>query len=108
MWSFRRRARAFNPATRSRSAVSGESKRLNRETPPSLSSEALRQGQFLTVLPREEARRLFVDALRPKPLGSEVLSLREAIGRVLADDLASPGDVPPFDRSGVDGFAVRS
>jgi putative molybdopterin biosynthesis protein len=71
-------------------------------------SKALRQEQFLTVLSRDEARRRFVDELRPRPLGSETLGLDHALGRVLAEDLVSPGDVPPFDRSGVDGFAVRS
>jgi putative molybdopterin biosynthesis protein len=71
-------------------------------------TEAIRQDQFLTVLPRDEAMRRFREALDPKPLGVETLPLAGALGRVLARDIASPTDVPPFDRSGVDGFAVRS
>ena len=34
--------------------------------------------------------------------------LADALGLALADDIAAPIDVPPFDRSNVDGFAVRS
>jgi putative molybdopterin biosynthesis protein len=70
--------------------------------------EALAQGQFLTVLPREEAVRRFERALMPAPVGTERVKLSEALGRVLAEDVGSPGDVPPFDRSAVDGFAVRA
>ena len=73
-----------------------------------LTPDALRQEQFLTVLPREEAVRRWLEALDPRPLGSEVVDLFQALGRVVADDLASPSDVPPFDRSGVDGFALRA
>ena len=70
--------------------------------------DALAQEQFLTVLPREEAVRRFESALGPAPVGTERAELSEALGRVLAEDVASPGDVPPFDRSAVDGFAVRA
>ena len=66
------------------------------------------QQQFLTVLSRDEALRRFEAALAPKPLGIETVALAEALGRVLAQDLASPIDVPPFDRSLMDGFAVRA
>src|SRR5215212_9868102 len=70
--------------------------------------EALAQEQFLTVLSREEAVRRFEAALQPAPVGSERARLAEALGRVLAENVAAPVDVPPFDRSAVDGFAVRS
>ena len=40
------------------------------------------------------------------PLGIEHVALAEALGRVLAADVVSPVDVPSFDRSNVDGFAV--
>lgn len=68
----------------------------------------MRQDQFLTVVSREEAQARFDAALKPAPLGREIVSLAEALGRVLADAVAAPIDVPPFDRSTVDGFAVRS
>ena len=40
------------------------------------------------------------------PRGTELVPLDAALGRVLADDVVSPVDVPSFDRSNVDGFAV--
>ena len=36
------------------------------------------------------------------------LPLDDALGRVLAEDIESPIDLPPFDRSAVDGYAVRA
>ena len=69
---------------------------------------AVTQEQFLTVLPRDEAVRRFEAALAPQPLGTERVPLADALGRVHAEDGAAPIDVPPFDRSGVDGFAVRA
>lgn len=42
------------------------------------------------------------------PLGTELRPLAEAVGRVLAQPLVAPFDVPHFDNSQVDGYAVRS
>lgn len=42
------------------------------------------------------------------PLPSEQVSLTRALGRVLADDVRAPFDVPPDDNSAVDGYAVAS
>ena len=42
------------------------------------------------------------------PLTSERVRLDELHGRVLAADVTSPIDVPAFDRSAMDGFALRS
>jgi molybdenum cofactor synthesis domain-containing protein len=38
----------------------------------------------------------------------EEVSLEEAGGRILAEEIASNMDVPPFDRAAVDGYAVRA
>ncbi len=38
---------------------------------------------------------------------TEQVPLAEALGRVLAEDVTSTGDVPAFDNSGMDGYAVR-
>lgn len=67
-----------------------------------------RQEQFLEVIDRDEAERRFRSHLSLKPLGTEVVPLDAALDRVLAVDIAAPVDVPGFDRSNVDGFAVRS
>ena len=64
------------------------------------------QEQFLHVLDRDEAERRFRAALDLTPRGIETVPLDAALGRVLAADVVSPVDVPSFDRSNVDGFAV--
>lgn len=71
-------------------------------------AQASRQEQFLSVVSREEASARFRQAVPHVSLGPETLALADALGRVLAADIASPVDVPPFDRALVDGFAVRS
>jgi molybdenum cofactor synthesis domain-containing protein len=70
--------------------------------------DSLDQDQFLTILSREEAIARFDAALFPLPVPSEQRRLADALGCVLAEDVVAPIDVPPFDRSNVDGFAVRS
>lgn len=67
-----------------------------------------RQTQFLDVLTRDEAARRFEATLNLTPLGVETVPVFEAAGRVLAEAVVAPVDVPAFDRSNVDGFAVRS
>jgi putative molybdopterin biosynthesis protein len=64
------------------------------------------QEQFLQVLDRDEAERRFRAVLDLTPRGTERVALDAALGRVLAADVVSPVDVPSFDRSNVDGFAV--
>ena len=64
------------------------------------------QEQFLHVLDRDEAERRFRAAIDLAPRGIETVALDAAHGRVLATDVTSPVDVPSFDRSNVDGFAV--
>ncbi|MCU0817990.1 MAG: molybdopterin biosynthesis protein [Beijerinckiaceae bacterium] len=66
------------------------------------------QEQFLQVLSRDEAYARFLAALNPQPLGLETLPLHQALGRVLGARVIAGTDTPPFDRSGVDGFAVRA
>src|SRR5690348_6846179 len=38
----------------------------------------------------------------------EQIALHEALGRVLAEDVVADSDLPPFDRSQMDGYAVRA
>ncbi|MFC7704622.1 molybdopterin biosynthesis protein [Plastorhodobacter daqingensis] len=66
------------------------------------------QHQFLRILSRDAAEAAFLAALNPAPLGIEEVALDHLSGRVLAQDIAAPVDAPPFDRSTVDGFAVRA
>jgi molybdenum cofactor synthesis domain-containing protein len=66
------------------------------------------QDQFLTILSREEALACFESALFPRAVPAAPRLLADALGCALAEDVTAPIDVPPFDRSNVDGFAVRS
>ena len=51
-----------------------------------------------------------VDAIikRILPLGTEWVKAENALGRTLAQDVIAPMDQPPFDRSPLDGYALRS
>jgi putative molybdopterin biosynthesis protein len=64
------------------------------------------QEQFLQVLDRDEAERRFRAAINLTPCGIETVPLDAALGRVLSAHVVSLVDVPFFDRSNVDGFAV--
>ncbi len=72
------------------------------------SPDSADQDQFLTILSREDALERFEAALFPRPVPSEQRPLSDLLGCALAQDIVAPIDVPPFDRSNVDGFAVRS
>ncbi|HIJ86882.1 MAG TPA: molybdopterin molybdotransferase MoeA [Desulfuromonadales bacterium] len=53
----------------------------------------------------EEARTIIMDCVQP--LGIERVHLIEAAGRILAEDLPAPWDMPLWDNSAMDGYAVR-
>ncbi len=63
-----------------------------------------RHGRPLTDL--TDARAVLVQNAQPLPI--EAISLDQAEGRVLAQDVLCKGDFPPFDKAMMDGFAVRS
>src|SRR5215831_19787945 len=77
------------------------------DIPTALRSLA-RQEQFLDVVDRETASARFHRHLDLRPLGVETAPLSRALGRVLARPVVADVDVPGFDRSSVDGFAVRA
>lgn len=52
----------------------------------------------------DEARERVLAAARPLP--ADVVAPAAALGRVLAEDVAAAEDLPPFDSSAMDGFAV--
>jgi len=58
------------------------------------------------VKPRLEAQRDVLASLTA--LGSERISLGQALGRVLAEPIIAPHDIPPFANSAMDGYAVRA
>ncbi|HET6762586.1 MAG TPA: gephyrin-like molybdotransferase Glp, partial [Longimicrobiaceae bacterium] len=57
-------------------------------------------------LDAEEARRIMVDGVQP--LAAHTRPLLDARGFVLAEDVVSSVDLPPWDNSAMDGFAVRA
>jgi molybdopterin molybdotransferase len=54
----------------------------------------------------EEAHRIIMESA--VELGTETVPLLESYGRVLGRDVASDIDMPPFDKSAMDGYACRS
>ncbi len=69
---------------------------------------AARQEQFLEAVSAEEARARFERHLDLTPLAGEEVALADALNRALAADVVAAVDAPPFDRSNVDGFALRA
>lgn len=53
----------------------------------------------------EEALKISLD--QSVESGREVVSFEEGVGRVLAEDIRSDMDIPPFDKSAMDGYACR-
>lgn len=70
--------------------------------------DAVRQKQFLQVISRDEATERFAEHLDATPKQQEGVALSQSLNRVLAADVVSPIDVPAFDRSNVDGFALQA
>ena len=58
------------------------------------------------LLELDLARKLVLDAARPLP--GELVELHDALGRILAEDIAAELPVPAFDGSAMDGYAVRA
>ena len=61
---------------------------------------------FFRVVTVDEAKDQ-IAAFAPR-VGSETVAAEDAFGRVLARDLASPGDLPHFHRANMDGYAARA
>lgn len=53
----------------------------------------------------QEALKIVIAAT--KKTGTELVPLQEACNRVIAQDIFTPSDIPPFNKSAVDGFACR-
>jgi putative molybdopterin biosynthesis protein len=66
------------------------------------------QRQFLQVVDADEARARWWAAVGPVAVDCEPVPLAGLRGRVLAEAVAAPRDVPGFDRSNVDGYAVQA
>ena len=58
------------------------------------------------MLEYEEAVARILAAIPPRT--AETIPIAEAHGRILAEQVRSPGEIPPFDNSAMDGYAVRA
>ncbi len=63
-------------------------------------------GREKAITVREALELLFAEDIKQPP--TETLRIEEAYNRVLAEDIISPEDLPGFDRSTMDGYAVHS
>jgi len=63
---------------------------------------------FRKLVSLEEAKQALAKSFKPKPVGKERVFLSQALRRVLATDIVSKFDIPPFNRSTVDGYAVKA
>ena len=63
---------------------------------------------FRELVSVEEARKKLEEYFQPKTTGVEKAPLKASCGRVLAEDVNAPIDVPPFDRASMDGYAVHA
>ncbi len=57
------------------------------------------------MLSYEQARQIILENITP--VGTEQVDIVEAIGRVLVEDVVAPWDMPLWDNSAMDGYAVR-
>jgi len=63
---------------------------------------------FRKLTPIHEALQKFFDQLRIEKLKTTTVPVYQALNRVLAEDIIADGDLPRFDRSAMDGYAVRA
>ncbi|MDP2152899.1 MAG: molybdopterin molybdotransferase MoeA [Methylotenera sp.] len=59
------------------------------------------------AMPVAKAREFIQQFLNPVS-ASETLALRESLGRILAADITSPANVPNYDNSAMDGYALKA
>ncbi|HWR40303.1 MAG TPA: gephyrin-like molybdotransferase Glp [Patescibacteria group bacterium] len=64
--------------------------------------------EFFQYIPLTEAKELIDSKLDGVYAAPETVPLLDSLGRITAEDIAALTDMPPFDRSTVDGYAVRS
>ena len=63
--------------------------------------------EFFNVVPPGEALATLLDRLETSVRG-EIVPTAHALGRVTAEDVVSPEDLPPYPRSTMDGYSVRA
>ena len=64
--------------------------------------------EFLTLLPPDEAREKLLSHLSAPTVDSVSIDVSSALGRIIAADVFAPHPLPDFQRTTVDGYAVRA
>jgi molybdopterin molybdotransferase len=64
--------------------------------------------EFLTLLPPDEAREKLLSHLSAPKVDSVSIDVSSALGRITAADVFAPHPLPDFQRTTVDGYAVRA
>ncbi|MBW8040289.1 MAG: molybdopterin molybdotransferase MoeA [Planctomycetes bacterium] len=60
-----------------------------------------------TMLKFDDALEIVMNSISSRRPGTERVEINRAFNRVLAEDVASDMDIPPFNKSAMDGFACR-
>jgi molybdopterin molybdotransferase len=63
---------------------------------------------FHELTPVDEALEKFFIVLKPRRLNAQSVPMKEALGRIVAEDIVAERELPPFRRSAVDGYAVKA
>jgi putative molybdopterin biosynthesis protein len=63
---------------------------------------------FKKLVSLDETKQIIAENCPSKPVGKESITLEHAYNRILAEDAVAPLDVPPFNRSTMDGYAVKA
>lgn len=63
---------------------------------------------FKKLVSLDEAKQIIAKDFSLRPVGKENLQLKHVYNRILAEDIVASLDVPPFNRSTVDGYAVKN
>jgi molybdopterin molybdochelatase len=69
-------------------------------------SKAGKRVIFHELLTPEDALNKIFSTVKIEPVGVEIVKIEDSYGRVLASDIYSRIDVPPFDRSTMDGLLL--
>ncbi len=64
--------------------------------------------EFLRLSTPSEALKVLIDTLGDRIPATELVDTAQSLGRVLAVDVIAPHPLPEFQRSTVDGYAVRA
>ena len=64
--------------------------------------------EFIQCMPLDQARDLIISSLKGIQVNKETVPLIDALGRITTEDIIARENLPPFSRSTVDGYAVRS